>query len=72
MNMYAILRYIKTLVKSVSQRATLFGLVIVTFLLYLRYPNSVFLFCTCVCTVTFSQYATGHNTHPSLLSADNL
>lgn len=65
--MYAILRYIKTLVKSVSQRATLFGLVIVIFLLYLRY-----LFCTCVCTVTFSQYATGHNTHPSLLSADNL
>lgn len=31
MNMYAILRDIKTLVKSVSERAALFGLVIVIF-----------------------------------------
>lgn len=31
MNMYAILRDFKTLVKSMSQRATLFGLVIVIF-----------------------------------------
>lgn len=72
MNMYAILRDFKTLVKSMSQRATLFGLVIVIFPALSKVSELIFLFCTCVCTITFSQYATGHNTHPSHLSAYNL